>query len=61
MPTTRAGVAALVSYFHEAHVRMCSAGPVFDEPADALAFAASLSAAVNRELGFEPWKPEDDD
>lgn len=58
MPTTKAGLAALVSYLHEAQVGMCNAAPFFGEAEDALAFAANLSAAVNRELGFEPWKSE---
>jgi hypothetical protein len=38
---------------------MCSAAPFFDKAEDALAFAANLNAAVNRELGFEPWKPKE--
>ena len=59
MPRTRAGLAAFVSYFHEAQVRMCTAAPFFDKAEDALAFAANLNAAVNRELGFEPWKPKE--
>jgi hypothetical protein len=56
VPTTRAGVAAFVSYLHEAQVRTCGAAPYLDCTEDAEAYAATLNQVVSRALGFEPWK-----